>query len=261
MKIFITGAGGTIGENLTRFLAAEHQITASLHHKEDAEKFDGLDTVTTVELDITSEEACLEKIKDVDVVVHLAGVPRADAPFEETLKLNISGMRNVLAAAEKNGAKRFLFASSIHAVDGYPADKQVEFHEMVRPGDIYGVSKAFGEALCSYYAFHTDIECIAIRIADYDGFDASGETVEVDVRKLSTLLDPDDFNNFVDRCLTVEMKEPYYLLHASSKNSFNRLSMLGTKVLLDGYEPKADAFKKAGVELEKELDADDLAQE
>ena len=53
-------------------------------------------------------------------------------------------------AAKANGVRRVVFASSIHAVSGYPADYQVHTEEPVNPGDLYGVSKCFGEALGRY---------------------------------------------------------------------------------------------------------------
>ena len=48
--------------------------------------------------------------------------------------------------------RRIIYASSIHAVSGYPRTVQVKTHEPVNPGDLYGVTKCFGEALGRYMA-------------------------------------------------------------------------------------------------------------
>jgi nucleoside-diphosphate-sugar epimerase len=44
---------------------------------------------------------------------------------------------------------RVIYASSIHAISGYPADQQVRESDPVNPGDIYGVSKCFSGNLIS----------------------------------------------------------------------------------------------------------------
>ncbi len=41
-------------------------------------------------------------------------------------------------AAKNSGVKRFIFASSIHAISGYPKDMQVKTIDPVNPGDLYG---------------------------------------------------------------------------------------------------------------------------
>jgi nucleoside-diphosphate-sugar epimerase len=42
-------------------------------------------------------------------------------------------------AAKKSGVKRVIFASSIHAISGYPKDTTVKTIDPVNPGDLYGM--------------------------------------------------------------------------------------------------------------------------
>ena len=83
----------------------------------------------------------------INTVVHMAGNPDASATWQPLLETNIIGTYNAMVAAKAAGCRRLIFASSIHAVSGYPREVQVKTSEPVNPGDLYGVTKAFGEAL------------------------------------------------------------------------------------------------------------------
>jgi nucleoside-diphosphate-sugar epimerase len=48
-------------------------------------------------------------------------------------------------AAKKAGVKRVIFASSIHAISGYPKDTQVKTIDPVNPGDLYGLIVIFSK--------------------------------------------------------------------------------------------------------------------
>jgi uronate dehydrogenase len=64
------------------------------------------------------------------------------------------GLINVFGAAADAGCRRVVLASSIHAVSGYPAGYQIHADDPVNPGDLYGVSKCFGEAMGRMMAEH-----------------------------------------------------------------------------------------------------------
>lgn len=260
MRILITGATGTIGSYITPYLAKNHQVIATARKTEQLEAYKDLDNVEAHHLDVSNMEQCQEVIRDADVVLHLAVAP-VGSSWENTLDANLIGMYNVIESARENGIKRFIFTSSIHAVDGYPSDMQIEVDDLPRPPDLYGVSKVYGEALCSYYAHEKDMEIIAIRVGAFDGLQPNDGKVDVDPRILSIFFHPDDFGRMIDYCLTLEMDEPYYILNGVSDNSFKRLSMVQTKKILGGYEPSFDAFRATHVTIEKTLSPDEVDAE
>jgi len=47
---------------------------------------------------------------------------------------------NIFFAAKKSNVKRVIYASSIHAISGYPKDTQVKTIDPVNPGDLYGIN-------------------------------------------------------------------------------------------------------------------------
>lgn len=50
---------------------------------------------------------------------------------------------NIFLAAKKAGVKRMIYASSIHAITGYPKDVQAKTTETPNPGDLYGIKYYF----------------------------------------------------------------------------------------------------------------------
>lgn len=60
-----------------------------------------------------------------------------------------------------------VFASSAQTVEGYPQDRQILVSDPVRPKNLYGVTKCFGEALGCYFATQEGLSVIAVRIANF----------------------------------------------------------------------------------------------
>ena len=260
MRILITGATGMIGSYLTPYLANDHHVIATSRSAEELDAYKNQSNIETAQLDVSDMDACQRIIRDVDVVIHLAVAPLGSS-WDDTLQANLIGLYNVIESARASGVKRFIFTSSIHAVDEYPPDKQVEVTDLPHPSDLYGVSKVFGETLCSYYAHQKGLESIAIRIAAFNGLTAEDGEVNVNPRGLATYFHQDDLGPMIDHCLSLEMKEPYYVLHGSSDNQFKRLSMTMTKKILEGYAPSYDAFEELDVEIEKTVDEEAIDDE
>ena len=61
----------------------------------------------------------VKAFQGMDTIIHLAGDPNADATWESLRKNNIEGTYNVFEAAKRTGARRVIFASSIHVAHLY----------------------------------------------------------------------------------------------------------------------------------------------
>lgn len=165
-RVLITGSKGTIGSLLTRGLA---------------EKFDvlGLDLIGNPNLktefvvdisNIESLKSAFDAAGEIDFIVHLAGNPDENAHWEDILKNNIVGTRNIYECAQKYGVKRVIFASSTHLFGKYPQypDKPsiepISIDAARRPDGYYATSKGFGEDIARYYYDTYGLQTISIRI-------------------------------------------------------------------------------------------------
>lgn len=243
-KILITGATGIIGTNLTKHLKETHDLVlVDIDFEEFPEELKN--GVEIVEKDLSDPKEWEGLLDGVEYIIQLAGNPDPEADFyDELVDLNYVLPQNLFKEAVKSDSlKRIIFASSIHASDGYPDDVQVKATDQVRPDDLYGVSKAYLEALASYYAFKKGVESIGIRIGDYKSDDSEFDP-DGDFHSLGMYFSARDMNHLIDCCLQAELEEPYLLVNGISNNSFPRLDIYSARVML-GYQPQDNAFEKA----------------
>ena len=169
-------------------------------------------------------------MRGVSAVVHLAGVP-SEAPWPELRDANVEGLVQLFEAARRAGVPRVVWASSNHAVGFTPASGEVSPATAVRPDTLYGVTKAFGEALGRYYVDRYGMQVACLRIGTF-------AEEPPDVRALSTWLSPGDCARLVDACLR-SPELTYALLWGVSANTRRCWDL--TSALALGYRPQDDA--------------------
>lgn len=249
--ILLTGANGNIGLVLVEHLKKEHDLTLVDIDFSDVDEL-LLEGTTVKTADLTKPENWEGLLEGMEYVIHLAGDPSTTADFYESLlDLNYKMPHNLFyhASQEKAKIKRIIFASSIHAVSAYPPNVQVHIDSAVRPGNLYGVSKVYIEALAAHYAFTKNQEAVGIRIGD---FKPDGKIDnDADPEGLAMFLSPKDACHLIDCALTAKLTDPYLLVNGLSNNTFLRLDIDHAKVTL-GYHPQDDAFKMAGYFSEKD---------
>ena len=159
--ILMTGAAGRIGTFLRPLLAGKYQLRLS----DIAPIRDLRPGETFLRADISRFADALRITKGVDAVVHFGG-QSGENDWEHILSANIIGFYNTLEAARRNGVKRFLVATSNHAVGFYRCDQTVDHRVYPKPDSRYGVSKVFNEALASLYADRYGMEMFCMRIGN-----------------------------------------------------------------------------------------------
>jgi uronate dehydrogenase len=159
--VLMTGAAGRIGTFLRRELAGKYKLRLS-----DIEPITDLDGGETfIRADIANMAEMMELTKGVDAVLHFGG-QSGEHDWDNILQANIVGFYNVLEAARMNGIKRFLVATSNHAVGFYRCDQKIDHTVYPKPDSRYGVSKVFNEALASLYANRYGMEMFCMRIGN-----------------------------------------------------------------------------------------------
>lgn len=239
--VLITGAGGKIG----RGFRDEH----ALHYRDDyALRLSGRRPIgdprypDEVTVDITDACGIRRACEGVDTVVHLAASPTWRAGFcEELVEPNIIGAFRVFEAARSAGCRRIVYASSVHAIMGYPVDVQAHHDDPPWPDTMYGATKVFGEAMCGAYAYEHGLSCIAIRIGAYVGDDEHARVTDsANPQLLDIVISQRDMAQLIHRCITAPDSVRYAIVNGLSDNRFKRMDIESARAL--GYAPKDDGF-------------------
>jgi nucleoside-diphosphate-sugar epimerase len=244
-KVLLTGAAGRIGGAFRREVGDRYAFRLAILPGTSLDD-PGAGDHETIELDIADPAACRGACAGMETVVHLAADPSPRADFYGSLlDNNIKGTYNIFRAAKDAGCRRVIFASSVHAVIGYPQDVQAHPESPVRPVNMYGVSKCFGEAVAHCFASAEGLSSIAIRIGGYDSGNRRPERMTA--AGLSMYLSPRDLNQLLVRCIETP-DIPFAIVQAVSNNRFKRLDITSARELL-GYAPRDDAFELFGAGL------------
>nr|WP_279382499.1 NAD(P)-dependent oxidoreductase [Acanthopleuribacter pedis] len=230
----VTGANGTIGTRFCHAMQEHYELRMADQQTHALAGIQG----ERVPLDITDLSACRRACDGVDAVLHLAGIPLPDAPFEPLVAVNIVGTYHMLQAAYESGVSRFVFASSAQVNEGYPSDVQTEERQPVRPGNLYGVSKCSGEAMGAYFAYQHNLSNVAVRIANYlPELTLLNCTTH---RDRAAYLSPRDANQLLRLCIDTPSIQ-FLIVNGVSNNRYKRLDLTTARERLN-YQPKDDAF-------------------
>jgi nucleoside-diphosphate-sugar epimerase len=141
--IALTGATGFIGRHLLRELPKHgHRIRVLLRRPSEVP----LDCASAVVGDLARPRNMAAALADVDAMIHSAAIGRVSGlPEDDFRVLNTEATIGLARAAQRAGAKRFIFLSSVRAQSG-PSDVAVLTEDRApRPTDAYGRSKLAAE--------------------------------------------------------------------------------------------------------------------
>jgi uronate dehydrogenase len=143
--------------------------------------------------DLRDPEVVDRLLRGVDVLIHLAGTS-VERPLPEIIENNLRALHEVYEGARRHGVKRVVFASSNHAFGMYSVSDKLAIDAHFRPDGLYGLSKAWGEAMTRMYWDKHGIEGISLRI---------GSALErpTEFRHLSTWLGHDDLVQLMMCCI------------------------------------------------------------
>jgi NAD+ dependent glucose-6-phosphate dehydrogenase len=234
--VLLTGASGRVGQAILGGIGDAYDWRLL-----DREPPTGDPDHEFVVADVTDEAAVREAVDGVGAVVHLAGDPRPQAPWDSVLRNNIDGTQTILEAAVDAGVDRFVFASSNHAVGHYETDRKPDLYrsdddfrldgtELPRPGNLYGVSKAAGETLGRYYHDEHDLTFAAVRIGNL----TQGHPPIDYERGQAMWLSHRDCAHLFDCCLSADYG--YEVVYGISDNDRKYYSIERAKEAL-GYDP------------------------
>lgn len=150
MKVLVTGGSGVIGESAVRELhRAGHSVRVLTRHAGRDQRWwpDGVEGWAG---DVSNTNSIEGAADGCDVVVHIAGIIDEKPPAVTFQAVNIEGTRYTVLEAERAGARKFIYVSSLGAARG-----KSEYHKskfvgedvaktfsrdwvILRPGAVYG---------------------------------------------------------------------------------------------------------------------------
>ena len=235
LRVLITGAAGRIGSFFAEHSDGKYDLRLMVHEGDgDVSRLEPFGQI--VKGDVTDLDSMKAACEGREVVLHLAADPAPNATWSTLLPLNVIGTYNAFAAAKSAGVRRLVYASSIHAVSGYPADVQVGPDFPVNPGDLYGVTKCFGEALGRYMGEKQGVQCIAVRIGAFQPRSAARK--DGAIKMMDHFVSRQDLNQLLQKAVEAEHLT-WAVVNGLSDNRFKRLDITSARELL-GYEPSDD---------------------
>jgi len=245
MKVLITGAAGRLGQRLAKRLEAGHDLVLGDLKPMSDPRF--------VRMDIMDLEAVRAAMQGCNAVVHMAILDWPDcSPREElrhgvaSVQVHVAGLHNVLQAALEAGVRRFVYTSSVSAVDGLPADARADSDTRHYSNEIYGLTKGFGEDLCRMFHHAFGLSVTVLRFgtifAPEGGGAWIGNVFHPDLTKYpapgtaTSRIHVDDVTRAVR--LAIEASGPAYaLVHVVGADSGSRWDLEAARRAF-GWEPR-----------------------
>jgi nucleoside-diphosphate-sugar epimerase len=247
-RVLVTGMSGLIGGIMRRALDGRYDLVA-LNRRP-------VPGVHCHQADIGDLAAIRPAFAGVDVVLHLAALAQAEAPWEGVLRNNIVGTYNVYEAAREAGVRRVVFASSGSVISGYERDSP--YRELVagpgqplpdrwalvthqspcRPQGLYGASKVWGETLGRDYCDRHGLSVLCVRIGA-----VVPEDRPTSPRHFSVWCSQRDVAQVLEKCIAAPPEIRYDIFYAVSNNRRNYRDFSHAREVL-GYLPQdsADGF-------------------
>jgi len=246
MRVLVTGAAGSIGRVLAPGLVDRGHEVVGLDRVPAPDGFDGSwHVVDAADPDAVAAVFAEERI---DAVVHLAGYP-GEGSLPESLTSHVVTTAALLDAMVEHDVRRFVYASSNHAVGRTPRTDLLTTSTRPRPDTFYGVGKVAAEAVMSLYADRYGLDVVACRIGS---FLPEPETF----RQLSTWLSHDDCVRMVEASLTTPAPG-FAVLYGVSANTRGWWDLDAGRAL--GYDPQDDAEEFADRIARREADEAEAA--
>jgi NADH dehydrogenase len=149
MRILVTGGTGVVGRSAITALLQRGHVVRLFSRRADEDAAQWTHGVHPFNGDVTERAALEGSAEGCDTVLHLTGIV-SESGTQTFERVNVDGTRNVVAEAERAGARKLVFVSSLGAEQGTSA-----YHEskrraeaivrrfsgawlILRPGNVYG---------------------------------------------------------------------------------------------------------------------------
>ena len=172
--VALTGATGFIGQFLLRELPNRgYRLRVLLRRPSEVP----IEAASAVVGDLARPQNMSAALADVDAVIHSAGIAHAMSglPEDDYRLLNTEATIGLARAAQRAGARRFVFLSSIRAQSGPVAAEVLTEDAPPQPTDAYGRSKLAAEQGLA----ELDLDWVALRLVLVYGAGVKGNMADL----------------------------------------------------------------------------------
>lgn len=166
--VLVTGAAGRVGRLTVPALAGRYRLRlVDLHPIGDTAAGPVPEQhVERLAADLREPDSWPEVLAGVEAVVHLAGQPSPEISAREAIEDVAMPTAHLVAAAASAGARRIVYASSIHAMGLYQrhGDHPIDPRSPARPCCEYGSGKVLCENWLALLAERSAISVVSLRL-------------------------------------------------------------------------------------------------
>ena len=166
MRLFVTGASGFIGSHFVeQALAAGHRVIALCRQQGNAQRRSELAAlgVTIIDGDVLDRGAHYAELEGIDCVCHFAAAFKEGGATEDYFqRVNVEGTANLLAAAHRHGARRFILCSTA-GIYGQRVSGLIDESRPTSPWNAYERSKVAAEDEVRSRARELGMEYVILR--------------------------------------------------------------------------------------------------
>ena len=171
MRILVTGGTGFIGGRIAaRLLSFGHEVLVGTRNIRTCYLQSELQSATLVQTDWDEESSLLSLCKDVDIVIHAAGMNAADCHADPIAALAFNGdvTASLVAVAVKACVKKFFYFSTVHVYSSPLAGRITEDTITVNKHP-YATSHLSGENAILETTENTATQGLVLRLSNVFG--------------------------------------------------------------------------------------------
>jgi uronate dehydrogenase len=225
-RVLVTGSAGAIGQPLCV------ELRKHAHYVRGFDRRPSPDADEAAVGEIEDRAAVRAAVASMNAVIHLAARPD-DAPFEELVGPNVSGLFNVMDAARTAAVGRVVLASTVQVLGGVPTRGRHTGAEAA-PRNHYALTKVWAEQMGKMYAEAYGMSVIAARIT-WMVRDAAEARRIVERGATASYVSRGDVARFMLRALAAE-NVGFAVLYAAGAGGTERFDLETARELI-GFVP------------------------
>ncbi|HVM59409.1 MAG TPA: NAD(P)-dependent oxidoreductase [Verrucomicrobiae bacterium] len=146
MNVLITGAAGNLGSFLARdLLPSPHQLRLMVHCHDLPFSIDNRPNASICRANLADPATSSEACRDIDCIVHFAGILFAPRPERFLPRTNLGYVKNLVAAAQAARVGKFILVSFPHVEGESTPERPAQYRLDGQPNSVHAQTRLAAE--------------------------------------------------------------------------------------------------------------------